>query len=147
MTELTVITSEMCGETIKAYLRSDSHDVQDLQLIPLVFAGWLRYLMGIDDNGDPFELSPDPLLPTVLPFVKGQAPGQTAGSDLGQQEEAYGSNASHLDDLLRNEAVFGVDLVAAGLAEKVKDLFRQLCEGPGAVRRTLHLLVQGQATN
>ena len=30
------------GETIKAYLASDTLDVQDLKLIPLVFAGWLR---------------------------------------------------------------------------------------------------------
>ena len=35
------------GETIKAYAASDELDVKDLKLIPLVFAGWLRYLMGV----------------------------------------------------------------------------------------------------
>ena len=47
------------GETIKAYEASKELHTYDLTLIPLVFAGWLRYLMGIDDNGNPFTLSPD----------------------------------------------------------------------------------------
>ena len=33
------------GETIKAYANAKDLDVADLKLIPLVFAGWLRYLM------------------------------------------------------------------------------------------------------
>ena len=32
-------------------------------------AWWLRYLMAIDDNGEAFELSADPLLDTVCPMV------------------------------------------------------------------------------
>ena len=39
-----------------------SLNVADLKLIPLVFAGWLRYLMGVDDNGNAFTPSPDPML-------------------------------------------------------------------------------------
>ena len=58
------------GETIKAYLASDTLDVQDLRLIPLVHAGWLRYLMAVDDNGNAFAPSPDPLLETAQRFVK-----------------------------------------------------------------------------
>ena len=50
------------GETIKAYIASPDHDVTALKLIPLVQAGWLRYLLGVDDEGKAFELSPDPLL-------------------------------------------------------------------------------------
>ena len=34
----------------------------DLKIIPLVFAGWLRYVMGIDDKGEPFTPSDEPLL-------------------------------------------------------------------------------------
>ena len=49
------------GETIKAYMASDSRRASELKLIPLVLAGWLRYLTGIDDQGEPFEVSPDPL--------------------------------------------------------------------------------------
>ena len=40
------------GETIKAYAESDELDVASLKLIPLVFAGWLRYLMAVDDAGN-----------------------------------------------------------------------------------------------
>ena len=36
--------------------------LKNLKYIPLVIAGWCRYLMGIDDNGNEMELSPDPLL-------------------------------------------------------------------------------------
>ena len=39
------------GETIKAYMASDSRRASELKLIPLVLAGWLRYLSGIDDQG------------------------------------------------------------------------------------------------
>ena len=46
------------GETIKAYQASETLDVKSLKLIPLVFAGWLRYLMGVDDQGEKFELEP-----------------------------------------------------------------------------------------
>ena len=42
------------GETIKAYAASKELNVKDLTGIPLVFAGWLRYLTGIDDNGKKF---------------------------------------------------------------------------------------------
>ena len=47
------------GETIKAYAASPELNVSDIKLIPLVFAGWLRYLMAIDDNGNEF-LKPRP---------------------------------------------------------------------------------------
>lgn len=57
------------GETIKAYIRTPGLHVEDLKRIPLVFAGWLRYLMAVDDSGNAFELSPDPLLNTVRPYV------------------------------------------------------------------------------
>ena len=39
------------GETIRAYENSDTLDVKDLKFIPLVY-GWLRYLMGINDDGE-----------------------------------------------------------------------------------------------
>jgi fructuronate reductase len=104
------------GETVKAYLASDTLDVQSLRLIPLVYAGWLRYLQGTDDEGRPMTLSPDPLLEKVCPMVKA---GETGA-------------------LLRDEAIFGLDLEKAGLAGKVKKIYGQLCEGPGSVRSVLH---------
>ena len=113
------------GETIKAYAASPDLDVADLKLIPLVFAGWLRYLMAVDDNGDPFELSPDPLLDTVRPYV--------AGLRLG--EDAQVENV--LKPLLENAGIFGVNLYEVGMADKVCGYFRELTAGTGAVRETL----------
>lgn len=57
------------GETIRAYAASPERSVSELKRIPLVFAGWLRYLMAVDDEGNAFTLSPDPLLDTVCPYV------------------------------------------------------------------------------
>ena len=116
------------GETIKAYLASDRLSVSSLRLIPLVYAAWLRYLMAIDDNGTAFELSYDPLLGNVQPYVKDMK--------LGEEPDC-----SVLEPLLRNDAIFGVDLSEAGLSEKVCAYFTELTAGIGAVRTTLHKYV------
>lgn len=113
------------GETVKAYIVRDDLDVTDLKLIPLVFAGWCRYLMGIDDNGNKMELSPDPLLKTVTPHV--------ANIKLGDK----GPFHSRLEPILSNESIFGVDLYEAGLGETVENYFAELVSGKGAVRETL----------
>ena len=119
------------GETIKAYLASDFLDVHDLKAIPMVLAGWLRYLMAIDDEGKPFELSSDPLLDTVRPFVADITLG------CGLSAEAL---KTKLEGLLRNAAVFGVDLIEAGLADLVCADFAKLIAGKGAVRAALQAL-------
>ena len=116
------------GETIKAYMASDKLDVNDLKLIPLVYAGWLRYLMAVDDEGNAFEPSPDPLLETAQAYVKDYKLGETP-------------DTTKLEGLLRNASIFGVDLVEAGLADKVCGYFVELTAGPGAVRKTLHKYV------
>ena len=113
------------GETIKAYEKDPSLDTKSLKLIPLVFAGWLRYLMGVDDQGNAFTLSPDPLLDTVVPYVKDYALTD-APKDL-----------SRLDNLLKNEKIFGVDLTAIGMADLVKQYFSELSGGVGCVEKTL----------
>ncbi|MDO4305446.1 MAG: mannitol dehydrogenase family protein [Eubacteriales bacterium] len=113
------------GETIKAYDASPELDTADLKLIPLVFAGWLRYLMGVDDEGKEFTLSPDPLLDTVRPYVAGIALG--AETDV---EET-------LKPVLEMKKIFGVDLYAVGMAEKVCGYFSEMVKGPGAIRETL----------
>jgi len=118
------------GETIKAYVADPSLDVKDLKLIPLVFAGWLRYLMGVDDAGNPFTPSPDPLLEAVTPFV--------AGFALTDEPKDLGL----LDKLLANDKIFGVDLHEIGMAELVKDYFAELSSGIGAVDATLQKYVK-----
>lgn len=113
------------GETIKAYIRREDLDVTDLVLIPLVLAGWCRYLMGIDDNGDKMELSSDPLHNEVVPYV--------ATISLGDK----GPFHDQLKPILSNATIFGVDLYEAGLGEKVEGYFAELVSEKGAVRKTL----------
>lgn len=113
------------GETIKAYVALPDLNVEDLKLIPLVFAGWLRYLMAVDDNGNPFALSPDPLLDTVCPYV--------AGFKLGEDADVE----KVLKPVLEDAKIFGVNLYEVGMAEKVCRYFKELTAGTGAVRETL----------
>jgi len=112
------------GETIKAY-KSTGKNCADLKLIPLVFAGWLRYLLGIDDHGKPFEVSPDPNYETLT--------GNLAGIRLGLNVSFH----SKLEPILSNSSYFGVNLYETGLGIRVEELFTQMLTGPGAVRKTL----------
>lgn len=113
------------GETIKAYNASSELDTADLKLIPLVFAGWIRYLMGVDDEGKEFTLSPDPLVDTVRPYVS----VVKLGEDVDVEEI--------LKPVLEMKEIFGVDLYGIGMAEVVCGYFRELIAGPGAVRTAL----------
>ncbi|MBP5197740.1 MAG: mannitol dehydrogenase family protein [Lachnospiraceae bacterium] len=110
------------GETVKNY-KNAGLDVGELKLIPLVFAGWLRYLSGVDDSGNAFELSPDPLLSELLPLIKN----------------------GDVERIISNEKIFGTDLYEAGLADKVLAYYEELNKGPGAVRATLEKYVADQA--
>ncbi len=53
-------------------------------------------------------------------------------------------DCAKLEALLRNKSIFGVDLVEAGLADKVCSYFEELTAGPGAIRATLHKYVSGE---
>ena len=118
------------GETIKAYDKREDLDIHDLKMIPLVFAGWLRYLMAIDDAGTPFTPSSDPLLEEASAYV------------ADYQLDKSPKDLSKLDGLLSNEKVFGVDLVANGMAPLVKKYFIELSCGVGAVADTLEKYVK-----
>lgn len=96
-----------------------------MKLIPLVYAGWLRYLMGIDDNGQKFAPSSYPLLEEVYQYVSDYELN-SAPKDL-----------SKLDALLANDKIFGVDLTAIGMDTCVKQYFEELSSGAGAVTATL----------
>ena len=110
------------GETIKGYLARPELNVADLKVVPLVFALWLRYLQAIDDNGQPFELSPDPLLDEFA-TLRNVIPEHVEGPQI--------------DEILHRADIFGVDLFEAGLADAVKEYFKQLTDGNGAVRKVL----------
>ncbi len=113
------------GETIKAYHASDRLKVTDLTLIPLTLAGWCRYLMGIDDQGNPFTPSSDPLLEELQGYVKEVKLGD---KDL---------KKDLLKPILSNDKIFAVNLYEVGLGETIEGMFLELIAGPGAVRETL----------
>lgn len=113
------------GETIKAYRDRVDLDTKNLKYIPLVIAGWCRYLMGIADDGNAMELSPDPLLDELKKYV--------ANIKLGTIEQL----GDTLKPILINEEIFGVDLYVIGLGEKIEGYFTEMISGTGAVRSTL----------
>ena len=113
------------GETIKAYLEKGM-DVSNLKGIALVEAGWLRYLMGGDDNGSERAISPDPRLDEMK--------SRLAGVSFGHNENAEKA----LTPILEDESIFGVSLVKAGLADSVIEHFKRMNAAPGAVRAEIH---------
>jgi fructuronate reductase len=124
------------GETLKAY-NVTGKNLKELKLIPLVFAAWLRYLLGIDDQGKPFEPSPDPLYESLAANLSGIGLG--ANRPLGQPDQA----ALHgkLEPVLSNPALFGLNLYEAGLGKQVEDHFAEMIAEPGAVRKVLSRMV------
>ena len=122
------------GETIKAYEASPDLHTEDLKLIPLVYAGWLRYLMGIDDEGREFTPSSDPLLEEARQYV--------ADYELSFSPK----DLSKLDALLANEKIFGVNLHSIGMDTLVKQYFAELSSGVGAVATALKKYVPEKVT-
>ncbi len=117
------------GGTLKAWNEDPGRDAKSLRFVPLVFAGWLRYLTGIDDAGKFFEPSPDPLLPRCRDVV--------AGLSLGDE----GPFGERLGPLLSDASIFGLDLKEIGLADRVEGYFAEMMAAPGAVRKLLVTLL------
>ena len=117
------------GETIKSYIASPTLDAASLTYIPLAIAGWLRYLLGVDDQGQPMEVSADPMLSQLRDAL--------AGIEFGKPETCQGQ----LTPILQNKALFGADLTACGLDRTVTAFFRDMLAGEGAVRGVLHKAV------
>ena len=110
------------GENFKAHI--EKGDATDLVFMPLVIAGWLRYLLGVNDAGETFEPSSDPMLATAQELLGSVSFGKPA-------------TESELEQILRNETFFGTDLVAAGLLPKITGYFNELNASKGSVRSTL----------
>lgn len=119
------------GETIKKYI-ARGLDMSNLTLIPLVLAGYARYLKGVKDNGEAFEPSPDPMLAELQAIV--------APLEIGKADQDW----SCLKTLYTRKDVFGLDLYEAGLGEQIEGMVKELFAGPGAVRATLHKYVSAR---
>ena len=122
--DISQMTAIRFGETIRAYVERDG-TAAELTAIPLAIAGWLRYLLAVDDEGRTFDLSPDPMLPRLREQLAGVTPGDP--DSLGDQ----------LKLILSNPTLFGSDLYQAGPGEKIEGMVREQLAGPGAVRETL----------
>jgi len=113
------------GETIKAYVNSKKFHINDLKYIPLVIAGWIRYLMGYDDDGKKFELSPDPYIENLRPVVDKLCFGKS-------------DNAKEvISEIISNESIFGLNLMETPLYEKILGYFIELNSGKNSVADTL----------
>ena len=112
------------GETVKSYV-AEGRALDGLVALPLAIAGWLRYLLGVDDEGKEMPLSSDPMLDELRQ--------QLAGIELGKPETAEGK----LAPILQNVRIFGIDLTATPLAGRIEQYFREEIAGTGAVRATL----------
>ncbi len=110
------------GETIKSYAEIAGKDPATLIGIPLAIAAWFRYLLGVDEEGQPLDVSSDPRLEELQARLN--------------MAEPFGKPAD-LREILTSREIFGSDLYAAGLGERIQGYFEEMCAGPGAVRKTL----------
>ena len=113
------------GETIKSYRDADNLDPADLVVVPLAVAGWLRYLLALDDQGEKMPLSSDPMLD--------QLTSQLEEIEFGNPN----SVGDKLKSILSSEKLMGLDLYQIGLGEKIEGYFKEMIVEKGAVRATL----------
>ena len=112
------------GETVKSYL-AQGRDLNALVAIPLALAGWMRYLLAVNDRGEPMEVSADPL--------KDELQGKLAGIVWNDPASYHGE----LRGILSNASVFGTDLTKTPLADRIEGYFVRLLGGVGSARKLL----------
>ncbi len=114
------------GETIKAYIERGM-DMESLVAVPLVAAGWCRYLLAIDDFGEKFTPSPDPRFE--------ECAANLAAIGIGCKDK--GEIHESLYPILSDAGIFGVDLYKTPIGVKAEEYFESMIGGVGAVRDTL----------
>ena len=82
--------------------------------------------MAIDDNGESFTPSPDPLWDSLH--------SQVADLKLGSADQNVHDDVK---GILSNKSIFGNDLYAVGLGDKIEADFKEMLAGKGAIRKTL----------
>ncbi|MFH1511901.1 MAG: mannitol dehydrogenase family protein [Bacillota bacterium] len=112
------------GETLKAYVERGESDLSFLTMIPMVFAGYARYLTAVGDDGRGFTPSPDPNLEDLQKLV--------AGYELGKPFDT-----NRLRPLFQNPEICGMNLYGVNLGKKAEAYFTEMNAGVGAIRRTI----------
>ena len=115
------------GQTVKEYI-ARGLDLETLIAVPLVYAGWCRYLLAVDDEGKPFTPSSDPLLDECRAHL--------AAIRLGASDPETVDKA--LRPIMSNTAIFGLDITETALYPRVMEYFTRMISGKGAVRATLN---------
>lgn len=128
-TDISQMEAIRFGVTTSAFVEKYG-DAKRLLGIPLAIAGYLRYALALDDNGEPFELSPDPM--------NDEMTEKLSTIVFGKPE----SLTDQLKPILSSETMFGINLYDAGIGEKIEGIFRELIAGKGAVRETIHKYVK-----
>jgi fructuronate reductase len=116
------------GVVLQHY-RDEKRSTAELKALPLIIAGWCRYLMAIKDDGIVFTPSPDPLLADLQPYV--------SAIKLGDKIDVHQT----LQPILTNQQIFPVDFAQLGLLDQIEADFAAMITGPGAVAATLHAVV------
>ena len=114
------------GNAIKAHI--EKGDVERLEYIPFALAAWFRYLVGVDDSGSAFELSPDPCMTELSEVFSGLEFGISLSEALEKTEKLL-------------PIYIGCDILNTGITEKTAEYFYKMMGGVGAVRKTLAELI------
>jgi fructuronate reductase len=98
---------------------------QELQVVLLPVAGFLRYTMGIDDTGAKFAIESDPIKEALVACAS-------------QAQLGVPASAAAFADLIARPGVMGKNLFEHGdTGERLTNLVAKMLAGPGAVRKTL----------
>lgn len=112
------------GETVKSYLAT-GRDLNTLVAIPLAIAGWLRYLLAVNDRGEEMEVSADPVKDELQAKLKGIVWNDPA------------SYKGELKEILANVEIFGTDLTKTPLMDRIEGYFLRLLGGVDSARKLL----------
>lgn len=120
------------GNTIIAH----GDNAKNLTYIPLAIAGWCRYLMGIDDNGQEMNYNPavkPPWNKWSPDLMLKELTGYVSEIRLGKPETV----GDRLQPILSDEILFGINLYKVGVGQKVESYFKEMIARIGAVGATL----------
>jgi fructuronate reductase len=118
------------GETLKKYSTQQDLDLLTLKFIPFVFAVWIRYLLGKNDDMQPMEISSDPMLVSLQELLEDIRFG---GSIVPEEK---------ISKLLNNSEIFGIDLIDSKLSKRVVAHLKHMLSGKDAVRRELQEILK-----
>lgn len=113
------------GVTISSYKKKYG-SAERLVAIPLGIASWIRYMMGIDDLGNKYELAPDPMNDEFRAIYSTITFGDP--DSIGDK----------MHPILSNKKIFFCDLYECGVGKKIETMLKEMNSGIGSVRRTIN---------